>query len=177
MTTNDESPLLSPHLANTITRFSLATRISLRCSSVLVDSLFEVAKQGTLFSLGLSRNALSNMITTAKNLHPSDESSLEKYTLAGLDLVSHTFSLAELFTITGLQLTSRTIQYGLKVTVQRQDVLFTFSRPPKNPFASLTRSLDRMRHHARLLTSSPDSPKSFFMTPILIWPRQARWPS
>ncbi|EIE86611.1 hypothetical protein G6F46_004424 [Rhizopus delemar] len=149
MTTNDESSLLSPHLANTITRFSLATRISLRCSSVLVDSLFEVAKQGTLFSLGLSRNALSNMITTAKNLHPSDESSLEKYTLAGLDLVSHTFSLAELFTITGLQLTSRTIQYGLKAaeeSVRIFDTLFGSNETSRAIAYIITRLTKELLH-------------------------------
>ncbi|KAG1459785.1 hypothetical protein G6F56_006084 [Rhizopus delemar] len=123
-----QEPLLPPHLAHMVTSVSLATRISLRCSSLLVGTLFEAAKYGTSMSLGISRNAISNAISTAKSLHREPEEnmfmkSLEKYTNAGLDLVSHTFSLAELLTLSGLQFTSRTIQSGLKAAEESVRVI------------------------------------------------------
>ncbi|KAI8095622.1 hypothetical protein BDF21DRAFT_406343 [Thamnidium elegans] len=121
-------PLLSENVANVVTAVSLATRISLRCSSLFLDALFEAAKYGTSLSLGITRNTLTNALVTAKNLHSNDlllcsskqerESLfmkvLEKYTNIGLYIVSHTFSLAELFAMSGLQFTSRTIQSSLK---------------------------------------------------------------
>lgn len=65
-------PLLSENIANVVTAVSLATRISLRCSSLFLDALFEAAKYGTSLSLGISRNALTNALVTAKNLHNND---------------------------------------------------------------------------------------------------------
>lgn len=67
-----DEPLLPENIANMVTAISLATRISLRCSSLLFDAIFEAAKYGTSLSLGLSRNALTNAIITAKNLHNND---------------------------------------------------------------------------------------------------------
>ncbi|KAI9267072.1 Alpha/Beta hydrolase protein [Helicostylum pulchrum] len=127
-------PLLSENVANVVTAVSLATRISLRCSSLFLDALFEAAKYGTSLSLGITRNTLTNALVTAKNLHSNDlllcsseqererlinnnglfMKVLEKYTNIGLYIVSHTFSLAELFAMSGLQFTSRTIQSSLK---------------------------------------------------------------
>ncbi|KAL7330039.1 hypothetical protein PS15p_205034 [Mucor circinelloides] len=129
-----DGTLLSENVANMVTAVSLATRISLRCSSIFFDVMFEAAKYGTSVSLGISRNALTNALSTAKNLHANTQNKitsgvsvlhekaedslfvqvLEKYTNMGLYLVSHTFSLAELFAMSGLQFTSRTIQSSLK---------------------------------------------------------------
>ncbi|CAO3653429.1 unnamed protein product [Mucor fragilis] len=129
-----DGTLLSENVANMVTAVSLATRVSLRCSSIFFDAMFEAAKYGTSISLGISRNALTNALSTAKNLHANTQNKitsgafilqekaedslfvqvLEKYTNMGLYLVSHTFSLAELFAMSGLQFTSRTIQSSLK---------------------------------------------------------------
>lgn len=65
-------PLLSENVANVVTAVSLATRISLRCSSLFLDALFEAAKYGTSLSLGITRNTLTNALVTAKNLHSND---------------------------------------------------------------------------------------------------------
>jgi hypothetical protein len=40
---------------------------------------------------------------------------IDKYTGIGVDLISNTFTLAELFALSGLQFTSKTIKTGLKV--------------------------------------------------------------
>ncbi|KAF1802726.1 hypothetical protein FB192DRAFT_1422469 [Mucor lusitanicus] len=122
--TCSDGTLLSENVANMVTAVSLATRVSLRCSSIFFDAMFEAAKYGTSISLGLSRNALINALSTAKSLHANTQNKitsgslfvqvLEKYTNMGLYLVSHTFSLAELFAMSGLQFTSRTIQSSLK---------------------------------------------------------------
>ncbi|KAI9263065.1 Alpha/Beta hydrolase protein [Sporodiniella umbellata] len=127
-THDTQETLLPPHLARVVTSVSLATRISLRCSSLVVGTFFEAAKYGTSVSLGLSRNALMNAISTARNIPREQEDglfvkSLEKYTNASLDFVSHTFSLAELFALSSLQFTSRTIQSGLKAADESVRVL------------------------------------------------------
>jgi hypothetical protein len=67
--TFNDGTLLPENVANMVTTVSLATRISLRCSSLLFDTMFEAAKYGTSLSLGISRNAISNVLSTAKNLH------------------------------------------------------------------------------------------------------------
>lgn len=67
-----DEPLLPENIANMVTAISLATRISLRCSSLFFDAIFEAAKYGTSLSLGLSRNALTSAIITAKNIHNND---------------------------------------------------------------------------------------------------------
>lgn len=78
--TNDkllvDGPLLPENIANVVTAVSLATRISLRCSSLFFDAIFEAAKYGTSMSLGLSRNALTNAISTAKYLHYTSSENL-----------------------------------------------------------------------------------------------------
>jgi hypothetical protein len=66
---NEAAPLLPENIANMVTAVSLATRISLRCSSLIFDTIFEAAKYGTSLSLDISRNALTNALSTAKNLH------------------------------------------------------------------------------------------------------------
>ncbi|KAI9317594.1 hypothetical protein BX666DRAFT_2112010 [Dichotomocladium elegans] len=61
--------LLPGNIANFITAVSLAARLSLRCSSLFMEALFEAAKYSTVFSFGLSRQALVAAISTAKKIH------------------------------------------------------------------------------------------------------------
>lgn len=68
-----DGPLLPETMANLVTSVSLATRISLRCSSLFFDTLFEAAKYGTTVSLGISRNAITHAISTAKNIHTNQK--------------------------------------------------------------------------------------------------------
>lgn len=71
-----DGTLLSENVANMVTAVSLATRISLRCSSIFFDAMFEAAKYGTSVSLGISRNALTNALSTAKNLHANTQNKI-----------------------------------------------------------------------------------------------------
>lgn len=71
-----DGTLLSENVANMVTAVSLATRISLRCSSIFFDAMFEAAKYGTSISLGLSRNALTNALSTARNLHANTQNKI-----------------------------------------------------------------------------------------------------
>ncbi|KAI8079744.1 uncharacterized protein BX664DRAFT_302795 [Halteromyces radiatus] len=138
------SPTLLPeNIAGLITTASLATRVSLRCSGLVIDALFEGAKYGTSVSLGLGRNALTNAISTAKLIHSSNPENddddqcastesgflqlIDKYTDLGVHLISSTFTLTELFALSGLQFTSKTIKTGLKAceeTVRLIDGIF-----------------------------------------------------
>lgn len=67
--TTTTSTLLPSNIANFITAVSLATRLSLRCSALFMEALFEAAKYSTVFSFGLSRQALISAISTAKKVH------------------------------------------------------------------------------------------------------------
>ncbi|KAI8138434.1 hypothetical protein BJV82DRAFT_673584 [Fennellomyces sp. T-0311] len=127
---HDSPTLLPENLASFVTAASLAARLSLRCSSVFVEALFEAAKYGTVLSLGISRQALTNALATAKRLHtltyPTSDKAvseaesngflrvLDKYTNLGIYIVHNTFTLAELFALSGLQLTSQTVKSGFK---------------------------------------------------------------
>ncbi|KAI9246681.1 Alpha/Beta hydrolase protein [Phascolomyces articulosus] len=109
---HDSPTLLPEHLASFVTAASLAARVSLRCSSVFVDAIFEAAKYGTVLSLGISRQALTNALATAKR--NGFLRILDKYTNLGIYIVHNTFTLAELFALSGLQLTSQTVRSGFK---------------------------------------------------------------
>ncbi|KAI9019201.1 hypothetical protein CLU79DRAFT_720471 [Phycomyces nitens] len=126
-TLHDVSPTLLPeHIARLITAVSLAARLSLRCSSLLIEVLLESAKYSTSFSFGISRQALITALSSAKRLHAlatsesetdANESGgflqvLDKYTSLGIYIVHHTFTLAELFAMSGLQFTSQTVKSG-----------------------------------------------------------------
>lgn len=140
---NASPTLLPENIASFITAIALAARLSLRCSSLLIEALLESAKFSTSFSFGLSRQALINALSTAKKLHeltaPSSSSStvtttnnslsttndpldsersgflqvLDKYTNLGIYIVHHSFTLVELFALSGIQFTSQTIKSGL----------------------------------------------------------------
>lgn len=66
---NASPTLLPENIASFITAIALATRLSLRCSSLLIEALLESVKYSTSFSFGLSRQALINALSTAKRLH------------------------------------------------------------------------------------------------------------
>lgn len=66
---HDSPTLLPENIASFVTAASLAARLSLRCSSLFVEALFEAAKYGTVLSLGISRQAIMNALGTAKRLH------------------------------------------------------------------------------------------------------------
>lgn len=71
---DSSSPTLLPeNIAGLITTASLATRISLRCSSLLIDTIFEGAKYGTQASLSIGRNTLTNALSTARLLHYNED--------------------------------------------------------------------------------------------------------
>jgi hypothetical protein len=64
------SPTLLPeNIASLITAVSIATRLSLRCSSLFIEALLESARYSTAFSLGMSRQTLIAALSTAKRLH------------------------------------------------------------------------------------------------------------
>ncbi|KAI8882022.1 alpha/beta-hydrolase [Backusella circina FSU 941] len=125
-----KNTVLLESTASLVTAISLATRVSIRCSSLFFDAMFEAAKASTSLSLGISRNALTNALSTAKNIHHSaitlntDEhyrlveniflKVLERYTEIGLKAINHTFSLAELLVLSGIQFTARTVHSSLK---------------------------------------------------------------
>lgn len=66
---NASPTLLPENIASFITAIALAARLSLRCSSLLIEALLESVKHSTSFSFGLSRHALINALSTAKKLH------------------------------------------------------------------------------------------------------------
>lgn len=66
---NASPTLLPENIASFITAIALTARLSLRCSSLLIEALLESVKHSTSFSFGLSRQALINALSTAKRLH------------------------------------------------------------------------------------------------------------
>lgn len=66
---NQAPTLLPENIANVITAIALAARLSLRCSSILLEALLESVKYSTSFSIGISRQAIINALSTAKKLH------------------------------------------------------------------------------------------------------------
>ncbi|ORE01297.1 hypothetical protein BCV72DRAFT_310162 [Rhizopus microsporus var. microsporus] len=122
---NTPSTLLPEQIANVITAITLAARLSIRCSSLLIEALIESVKYSTSFSFGVSRHVIINALSTAKKFHELtstnslsiDKTSflqvLDKYTNLGIYIVHHSFTLAELFALSGLHFTSQTIKSGL----------------------------------------------------------------
>ncbi|KAG0172909.1 hypothetical protein DFQ30_009372 [Apophysomyces sp. BC1015] len=103
----------------------MAARLSLRCSSLLIEVIFEAAKYGATVSLGMPKQALTGAISVARQADDPNFKSvqirqvkqdyaLEKYTTLGVYVVHSTFTLAELFAMSGLQLTAKTIKNSLK---------------------------------------------------------------
>ncbi|KAG1469914.1 hypothetical protein G6F56_002981 [Rhizopus delemar] len=66
---NVSSTLLPENLASLITAIALAARLSIRCSSLLIEALLESVKYSTSFTFGVSRHVIINALSTAKKLH------------------------------------------------------------------------------------------------------------
>lgn len=66
---NTSSTLLPEQIANVITAIALAARLSIRCSSLLIEALIESVKYSTSFSFGVSRHVIINALSTAKKFH------------------------------------------------------------------------------------------------------------
>ncbi|KAI8368010.1 hypothetical protein EDC96DRAFT_144514 [Choanephora cucurbitarum] len=140
---NSTSPTLLPeNIASFITAIALATRLSLRCSSLLIEVLMESIKYSTSLSFGISRQAIINALSSAKKLHELSSKALvastdtvvntenhgflqilDKYTNLGIYLVHHSFTLAELFTLSGIQFTTQTIKSGLKAAEESVGII------------------------------------------------------
>lgn len=69
--------LLPENIASYITAASMATRLSLRCSSLIIEALFDAAKYGTMVSLGLPKQVLISAVNVAKQLHTAADPDLE----------------------------------------------------------------------------------------------------
>jgi flagellar biosynthesis protein FliR len=90
---NASPTLLPENIANFITAIALATRLSLRCSSLLIEALLESVKYSTSFSFGLSRQALINALSTAKRLHELTASSAITTTSSSSEIDSEKYVL------------------------------------------------------------------------------------
>ena len=62
-------PLLATPIARVVSSISMASRVSLRLSAVLVDSVFDSLKFSAAASLGVGRRALVSAISSARMLH------------------------------------------------------------------------------------------------------------
>ncbi|KAI8913296.1 hypothetical protein EDD86DRAFT_200197 [Gorgonomyces haynaldii] len=105
----------------------MASRLSLRLCTIIVDNVFESLKFATAGGLGLSRRALVTAVSSARSLHlmtikrpdpPSDALTffkvLDQYTNMGVSMIHTSFSLAELLTLSSFHLTSTTIKFTLE---------------------------------------------------------------
>ncbi|GAA6039615.1 hypothetical protein JCM8097_002215 [Rhodosporidiobolus ruineniae] len=123
--------LLPPHLAQLITALSLAARVSLRGSALVLEALLETLQCTTVTGLGVTRRALIAAVGSARAMHyvregldwsgrddKGDKTGdtflqvLDKWTNLGTYFIHHTFTLAELFTMSGFYLTLNTLQTG-----------------------------------------------------------------
>ncbi|KAI8899404.1 hypothetical protein BC833DRAFT_585794 [Globomyces pollinis-pini] len=121
-------PLLPTKIANVVSSVSMASRVSLRFASLVVDGIFESMKFSTAATLGVTRRALVAAISSARSLHlmalgDSDKSNdalsffkvLDYYTSAGVYVIHTTFSLAELLCLSSFHLYSATIKFSLEM--------------------------------------------------------------
>ncbi|GAA99922.1 uncharacterized protein L969DRAFT_46990 [Mixia osmundae IAM 14324] len=120
--------LLPANLAQLISSLSLASRISLRASALLLEALLEGARCTTSTGLGVTRRALIAAVSSARALHfmqeglswdggdnvPSEGflNVLDKWTNLGIYFVHHSFTLAELFAMSGFYLTATGLKTG-----------------------------------------------------------------
>jgi hypothetical protein len=133
---NPVHPLLPTGVASLISSFAMASRFSLRMTSVIVENLFESLKFSASASLGVGRRALVSAVSSARMLHllalkkpdPSTDaltfySVLDAYTHFGVSIIHNSFSLAELLTLTTFHLTSSTIKFSLETAEECVHVL------------------------------------------------------
>ncbi|KAH6568632.1 hypothetical protein BASA60_008588 [Batrachochytrium salamandrivorans] len=127
-------------IASMISTVSMASRASIRLTSVVVDLAFESLKFGASATLGLGRRAMVSAASSARSLHAiaarqgtcsADHgpffSVLDKYTNSSIYAIHNAFSLAELLTLSSFHLASSSINFSLKAAeecVQTFDGLF-----------------------------------------------------
>jgi flagellar biosynthesis protein FliR len=84
------SPTLLPEqIANVITAIALTARLSIRCSSLLIEALLESVKYSTSFSFGVSRHVIINALSTAKKFHELAASNTSNNTSLSIDRYKH----------------------------------------------------------------------------------------
>ncbi|CAH7685193.1 hypothetical protein PPACK8108_LOCUS19676 [Phakopsora pachyrhizi] len=117
----DSTPTpLSPRIASAVTAASLATRLSLQLSAIVIQLIFETLRYLSTASLGISQRAIVSAVGGARAIHLSSAASppteldnlnssyldlLDCCTNIGINVVHHLFTLAELFTLAGFNLT------------------------------------------------------------------------
>ncbi|KAH9275482.1 hypothetical protein BASA83_002256 [Batrachochytrium salamandrivorans] len=114
-------------IASMISTVSMASRASIRLTSVVVDLAFESLKFGASATLGLGRRAMVSAASSARSLHAiaarqgtcsADHgpffSVLDKYTNSSIYAIHNAFSLAELLTLSSFHLASSSINFSLK---------------------------------------------------------------
>eukprot|EP00835_Amoeboradix_gromovi_P000748 NODE_28_length_33831_cov_0.361200.p3 type:complete len:715 gc:universal NODE_28_length_33831_cov_0.361200:32831-30687(-) len=91
---------LFPSIANTITKASNYTRLSIRCCALLIEASIEAVRYSTEQSLKASRNLLTSAVYNPDHL--------ERYSSLGSYVIHHAFNLAELVTMSTLNLATVT---------------------------------------------------------------------
>ncbi|TPX32436.1 hypothetical protein SmJEL517_g04439 [Synchytrium microbalum] len=165
-------PLLNESCARAISSVSIATRIALRLSQIVVEAFFETLRYSTTSSLSFTRHAIVAALSAAssqRSITSSQQMSesyfftrvLDRYTTAGVYFVHNIFSLAELFSMSSFHLVSRTIQLSLKSAeeaVRVLDGLFGSTETSRAlaAFVYLVKNeLDQWRHDLALTYPAP----------------------
>ncbi|KAG1465129.1 hypothetical protein G6F46_002502 [Rhizopus delemar] len=107
---NASPTLLPEQIANVITAIALTARLSIRCSSLLIEALLESVKYTKKFhELAASNTSNNTSLSVDRN---GFLQVLDKYTNLGIYVVHHSLTLVELFALSGLHFTSQTIKSG-----------------------------------------------------------------
>eukprot|EP00834_Sanchytrium_tribonematis_P004021 NODE_178_length_14069_cov_0.746815.p6 type:complete len:290 gc:universal NODE_178_length_14069_cov_0.746815:4556-3687(-) len=87
---------LFPSIANTITKASNYTRLSIRCCALMIEASIEALRYTAESSINNSRSFLSSAVYNPQHL--------ENYSSLGATVIHHAFNLTELITMTTLNL-------------------------------------------------------------------------
>ncbi|KAI8455509.1 nucleophile aminohydrolase [Phakopsora pachyrhizi] len=130
----DSTPTpLSPRIASVVTAASLATRLSLQLSALVIQLIFETLRYFSTASLGISQRAIVSAVGGARAIHLNSAASppteldslnssyldlLDRYTNVGIYVVHHLFTLAELFTLAGFNLAHTAVSTSFYTGIQ-----------------------------------------------------------
>ncbi|TPX46572.1 hypothetical protein SeMB42_g03645 [Synchytrium endobioticum] len=164
-------PLLNERIAKVISNVTIATRLALRLSQILIEAFFETLAYGTSSSLSFTRGALVAAISVAKchkRITAGEQNSSfslarvwDRYTTAGIYFVHNAFTLAELFSMSSFHLVSKTITLSLRSAeeaVRVIDGLFGSTETSRAlaAFVWLVKNeLDDWRHEMELTYPAP----------------------
>ncbi|CAH7688141.1 gamma-glutamyltranspeptidase-domain-containing protein [Phakopsora pachyrhizi] len=139
----DSTPTpLSPRIASIVTAASLATRLSLLLSALVIQLIFETLRYLSTASLGISQRAIVSAVGGARAIHLSSAASppteldslnssyldlLNCYTNVGIYVIHHLFTLAELFTLAGFNLTQTAVSTSFYTVVIAQQLVETIN--------------------------------------------------